>query len=244
MKHFHYQSVSSTNEVAKDLLEFAPMIAVSADYQTHGRGRSSRVWSGESGANLYCSFGIKYENGNETEKILLLQAIAALAVKKSLIDCYGTDIFKLKWPNDIFALNKRNDYKKISGILIENGFQGDNPKYSIVGIGINVNQMNFNQDLSETAVSLALLGCQTDVSQLFNIVKYHFLEYYQLNNSEIFSQWEMALSLKNKRIKLVSTGKYCNFVKLLQDGRLLLTDPETNHEQIIDDNQSIRYEFD
>ena len=78
-----------------------------------------------------------------------MNLIASLSVKKVLA-CFGIKNILIKWPNDILSVDK-----KISGILIENLFKGKKLMGSIVGVGINVNQITFPENYN--AISMKII---------------------------------------------------------------------------------------
>lgn len=137
--------VDSTNDEAKrQILSLNHLSVISAVHQTAGRGQRGNTWSSESGMNLTFSIVIKY--GPEGYGYLAaadqftISKIASLAVIEFL-KTYSIDA-KIKWPNDIYV----ND-KKIAGILIEHAMQGERMAYSIIGIGLNTNQISFDSNL-------------------------------------------------------------------------------------------------
>ena len=109
-----------------------------ADYQTAGRGCGTNTWESERGRNLLFSVLVHPKNVPATTQFILSMA-NALALKEAL-DTY-VDGVKIKWPNDIYWLDK-----KISGTLIETTLQGSIIKTCIIGTGLNVNQWRFDSD--------------------------------------------------------------------------------------------------
>ena len=134
------QSVDSTNEVAKRHISDIDNLAVlSALEQTAGRGQRGNIWTSNAGENLMFSIVLK-SPVLMAEDHFALNEIAALSVSEFL-STYGIKA-QIKWPNDIYV-----DEKKIFGILIENSFRGKSISSSIIGIGLNINQRNFNVNL-------------------------------------------------------------------------------------------------
>ena len=144
-------AIDSTNAFLKNLANTKPIenfTIVVAEQQTNGKGQRGAEWLSERGKNLTFSVlcGFKW---NEIS-LFTVNVIVALSIVKGLKKF--TDLtFKIKWPNDILAENK-----KIAGVLIENSFKGQHEIQTIIGIGINVNQGNF--DLLPQASSLFLLA--------------------------------------------------------------------------------------
>ena len=119
-----------------------------ADYQTAGRGRLDHKWLSPPGINLMMSVVLSVE-GLEPECVVTLPLVAGLAVTKALSSLIPhPSSLLLKWPNDVLV-----DGRKIAGILCER--HGDSV---IVGIGVNVGQVDFPPEIAEKSTSLAVLS--------------------------------------------------------------------------------------
>ena len=151
MKLIKLDAIDSTNDFLKALSsqdELDNFTVVTAENQTKGKGQMGSKWQSESGKNLIMSILVKdflYDN----EAIFDLSIIVSLAVIETLKSFDIPDL-SIKWPNDIMAYNK-----KIGGILIENTIKSDGRIVSVVGLGLNVNQTNF--DGLPNASSLAII---------------------------------------------------------------------------------------
>lgn len=145
-----FDELPSTNSYAKFLPQKTTKhgTVVFTDYQTAGRGQRSRSWTSLASENLTFSIVLKPENG---DRLMLLTLVIAYAVKEA-IQKYLNVSTQLKWPNDILC-NER----KLCGILTETQFTGSRLDKVIVGIGLNVNQSEFDKELSEKATSLLSL---------------------------------------------------------------------------------------
>lgn len=135
---YHFTSVTSTNAVAGEMIkngEIAEKCFLTADYQTDGKGRSENKWHSEPGKNLLLSW-VTFPAFLSVSKQFQLSKGVSLAIT-DLLGSIGLTA-AIKWPNDIVV-----DNKKLAGILIENSIQGNSIKYSISGIGININQVEF-----------------------------------------------------------------------------------------------------
>ena len=135
---FNVDECGSTNEWVKQYSENHKVASGSifqTDYQTQGHGYYGNKWESEKGKNLIFSifFLPKQLPAN---KVFVISEMASLSVKYTL-DKYIHDV-SVKWPNDIYYRDK-----KISGILIENVIMEQEITQSIIGIGININQMQF-----------------------------------------------------------------------------------------------------
>lgn len=147
--------VESTNTYAMNLLRNVNPIEgtiVYTDNQTQGKGQRGALWTSKIGQNITVSVVLKPQFLG-LDKTFYLSKISALAVYDVLTDILTNSQYdiKIKWPNDILV-----NQKKIAGILIENNFTTHSIQYSIIGVGLNVNQQEF-VDFERTATSLKLL---------------------------------------------------------------------------------------
>ncbi|TKC00366.1 biotin--[acetyl-CoA-carboxylase] ligase [Pedobacter cryophilus] len=140
--------IDSTNTYLKNLLSNSkPLIegtVIMADHQYAGRGQNQNVWESEAGKNLTISIYLKPSFLAVNEQFDLNKAVSL-----GIIDCLNNVLGEnchIKWPNDIYFHDK-----KIGGILIENVTKGYNLKESVIGIGINVNQINFPNQLGRVS---------------------------------------------------------------------------------------------
>lgn len=144
--------VESTNAYAQDLarqLKVPEGTVVITDNQTLGRGQRGNSWFCEPGKNLTFSL-ILYPPDLAADNQFVLTQLVSLAIADYVKSEYSKpDEVKIKWPNDIYVGNK-----KIAGILIENSLRGNLLSNSIIGIGLNINQLDFGE---LKATSLALL---------------------------------------------------------------------------------------
>ena len=132
-------ATSSTNDFLKQLSvkqSLSNFTVVWADVQTNGRGQMGAEWVTESSKNL--TFSVLLNSLNlQTPDLFTLNVMITNAVSKALESYNLTNIW-VKWPNDILSYNK-----KIAGILVENNIKADGSIQSVIGIGINLNQTNF-----------------------------------------------------------------------------------------------------
>ena len=120
-------------------------------FQTAGRGQAGNGWESEEGKNLLCSILLP-----PRKELFDLNVLTAVAVQRLL----GKG-FTIKWPNDIYYGDK-----KIAGILIENAILGNEVKYSIAGIGLNVNQTTFLSSAPNPISLKQISGKETDIDAL------------------------------------------------------------------------------
>ena len=160
----HIEVVDSTHKCAIDWLnkEHPPEGSVVwADYQTAGIGRFSRSWSSNKGQNILSSH-IYYPHFLQPAHAFMLNMAASMSVYKCL-KIKGIAEARIKWPNDVLV-----DGKKIAGILIHNQLASHQIKGSVISIGLNVNQQEF-QGIEERATSMALcLGQKLELAEVFS----------------------------------------------------------------------------
>lgn len=155
-----FDSLASTNtEAARQAERGAPEgLCIVAREQTAGRGRQERVWISPAGAGLYCSILLRPRIEQSAWPLLTL--MTAVAVHDALVDACAlrTDI---KWPNDIYARER-----KVCGILAET-VETEQGRACIVGIGINLSDHAFPEELKDAATSIeALTGSTVDAETL------------------------------------------------------------------------------
>ncbi|RZJ75066.1 MAG: biotin--[acetyl-CoA-carboxylase] ligase [Flavobacterium sp.] len=150
-------AINSTNDYLKKLsagMYVENFTIVTAENQTGGKGQMGAEWNVEAGKNLTFSLLIKDLLLNINE-IFDLNAATAVSILEALTSFNIPDL-GIKWPNDILAGNK-----KVGGILIENSIRTDGEIYSIIGIGLNVNQVMFD-GLPKAASLATVTGRQFD----------------------------------------------------------------------------------
>ncbi|HLP19789.1 MAG TPA: biotin--[acetyl-CoA-carboxylase] ligase [Chitinophagales bacterium] len=136
-------TVDSTNNFAKELLgkeRPAEGTVIWAHEQYSGRGQMGNTWKTEAGKNLTASI-ILYPDFLDADKQFYLNMAISLGVK-DFCESVLPDEIKIKWPNDIYWHDK-----KLGGILIENTISGSRIASSVIGVGINANQEEFDPEL-------------------------------------------------------------------------------------------------
>ena len=140
MKLIKLDAIDSTNDYLKALhrkVVLEDEVIVLANHQTKGRGQAASNWFSEAGKSLAFSM-FKRVLGLETKWQFAVNWAVSLGVKNGLERC-GMNEITIKWPNDILAGDR-----KICGILIENQWHAHKMTSSVIGVGINVNNLNFN----------------------------------------------------------------------------------------------------
>lgn len=144
----YFDEIDSTNSYLLHRKDFLDRILVIADFQTAGRGRFNRKWYSNPGENLMFSIGLKNVDLADLPK---LSFITSLSVQEAIEETLNLQL-KIKWPNDLIS-----DNKKVCGILIETQIQNIEKAKVVIGIGINVNQTNFPDEIKDKSTSLKLL---------------------------------------------------------------------------------------
>lgn len=178
-------AIDSTNDFLKEMVRNQSVdnfTVVSAENQTKGKGQMGAVWVSEAGKNLIMSVLVK-NFLFDVKTIFSLNIVVSLAVTRSL-NQLGIPELSIKWPNDIMSGSK-----KIGGILIENVFKSEDSISSVAGIGLNVNQTNF--DLLPNASSLAVIARKNfDKDALLLEIVVHI--------KEIIKSWETSKAVLRK----------------------------------------------
>ncbi len=245
IKHFHLAEVGSTNDLAKDLLEGNDIVAVTADFQTNGRGRNEKTWIGNCGENVYCSIAIKHQKQISYQNVMLFQVLGAMLtidVLRKITN--GRQIFKLKYPNDVMALMPDGKFGKISGVLAEHSFIGEYCTDTIIGIGVNINQTEFSDVTNNIPISLKLLGENFESEFVAKAMIDTFVKLYDKDLTELFAEWKQELNFIGKTAIIVGQPEECIIEGLLNDGRVELRKKNSMYKTIIDNGDSIRYALD
>ena len=148
----YIKTTNSTNTLLRELIAKGnPPEFIYAGYQTDGRGQTGNGWESEEGKNLLCSILLPPK-----KNLFELNVAVSVAVRRIA----GVD-FTIKWPNDIYWKDK-----KVAGILIENAIVGSEVKYSIAGVGLNVNQTEFQSDAPNPISLKQIYGTDFAVDEL------------------------------------------------------------------------------
>lgn len=147
------KEVDSTNNYAMAFAnseEATHGIAVFAHHQSAGKGQRGKAWQDHSGENIAVSFIIDTSELSLQYQFQMI-ILSGLATH-DLLKEYCDEMLKIKWPNDIYFGDK-----KAVGILTESIVKGNKWQWTVAGIGINVNQIDFDEAIQQKATSLRLL---------------------------------------------------------------------------------------
>lgn len=147
---------------------------VRTDHQTNGRGQRGNKWHDENGYNLI--FSILYKPGKlKAQHAFRLNQAVSLAIFEVLKP--KIPAVSIKWPNDILA-----GHQKMAGILIKNTITGQYIKHCIIGVGLNVNQTHFPDDLPQATSMKLETDINFDLPSLFEEIHQKLI--YHLSNLE------------------------------------------------------------
>jgi BirA family transcriptional regulator, biotin operon repressor / biotin---[acetyl-CoA-carboxylase] ligase len=194
----HLASVDSTNKYAAGILNkenAAEGTVILADVQTRGKGQGDNMWLSDNGLNLLCSIILKPDFLPAYKQFYLSMCVAT-----GIYDCL-TDLgirAQIKWPNDILIKGK-----KAAGILIENTVLSQNLNTSVIGIGLNVNQVSFPAGIPNPTSLLSETGKSYVISQLLekllSFLEIRFNQLYAEDFISIKSRYLNCLWLLNTR---------------------------------------------
>lgn len=207
------KTVDSTNKYIEKYLKKRTPAVVRADKQTAGRGTKGRSFISDEGG-LYFSRLTYYTAlpAREAFKIMIDYAVGVVKTLKA----FGVES-SIKWPNDILV-----NGKKICGILIKNGFCGDFVDYSIVGIGLNVNNQ-IAAEIKDIATSMKMAcGKEFDLEQVF------FSLLQNVSAGSDIAEYRTYSAVIGKKIKVIRDGGAFDetAISVTDDGRLVLANGE------------------
>lgn len=153
---------------------------VQAGFQSQGKGQTGNSWFSENEKNLLCST-LYLPSELHPVNQFFISKIAALACKE-LLDGYGLTV-SLKWPNDLYIGDK-----KIGGILIENSIMGNAISWSIIGIGINVNQKTFDTELPNPVSMTGITGKTFQLSRLAMQLQSLLCKWFSLLDDQLYTE--------------------------------------------------------
>ena len=200
----YFDTIDSTNTKAQELAEkgYPSGTLVVADKQESGKGRRGRSWVSPSGTGIFMTLMIKPDINPNNASMLTL--VAALAVAKVITSVTGEEAL-IKWPNDIVV-----NGKKVCGILTEMNAQFDYINHIVVGIGINVHNESFPEEISQMASSLMIEagGKRFHRAQIIAETMSYFEQYYDTflktqDLSALVREYDELLVNRNKSVRVL-----------------------------------------
>ena len=167
MKILRFDELKSTNVYLYDKIsekhDISDTVVVAA-HQTEGRGMDKNRWESEAGKNLLFSIALNVNFLEASNQFKISQAVSVAIVEK-LSQFIDNQNLSIKWPNDIYF-----DDKKLAGMLIQNTVEGRMMGVSIIGIGLNINQLSFSKDIPNPISLKMITGKDFDLDNLLNIL--------------------------------------------------------------------------
>ena len=189
-------AIDSTNDYLKQLAKekwLENYTAVMAESQTKGRGQMGSEWVSEPGKNLTISVLVK-DLPQDMISIYDFNIAVALAAI-GLLTLNGIEKAHVKWPNDIMA-----DNKKVGGILIENSWKTDGSYTAVVGLGLNLNQTDFEhlpQATSLTNITKLYYDVDEMAEKFIKLLKLHLVLFPE-RATEVWQRYNELLFKKDK----------------------------------------------
>lgn len=235
----HLESVDSTNDYMKrignDVQEGTVVIS---EEQTKGKGRLGRIWESESKQGIWMSIILK--PAIIPYKAPFITLIAGAAIVKALNNLQVPA--KIKWPNDIIINNK-----KLSGILTELSAEIERVNYVIVGIGMNVKNLDFDKDLENKATSLYKENYYLSRVDIVSQVLYEFEKLYEdyikhNHKEEILRICKQYSAILNKEVYIIKDNQkeLVECIDISNDGNLIVRDSNNKVQEILSGEVSIR----
>ncbi len=194
-------------------------MAVIAKVQTDGKGQRGKNWLGQPGLNIAISIIIE-PSKLKPEQQFFISMLVSLAAN-DFIKKYIPKNTSIKWPNDLYWCDR-----KAGGILIENVITGNNWKWAVVGVGINVNQTRFTKALANPVSLKQITENKYDVIELATTLYYFVMK--RIDNALIKNlkdtniEYNNCLYKKNETVKLKKGNAVFNTTvkNVTTDGKL------------------------
>ena len=236
------KEVDSTNNYARQLAEQGAGhgTVVVAETQTAGKGRRGRGWVSPAGSAIYMSCILRPQI--EPFKASALTLVAAMAVEKAINEMLDVGAM-IKWPNDLII-----DDRKICGILTEMSSDMDGIRHVVVGIGINVNQTTFPEEIHQMATSLTLAsGKKVRRAALVAAIMNDFRDYYQsfiktADMSLLAEPYNRVLVNRSKQVSVIEpAGTWTGRALGINDqGELMVEQEDGRVKNILSGEVSVR----
>jgi BirA family biotin operon repressor/biotin-[acetyl-CoA-carboxylase] ligase len=203
-KIIYEDAVRSTNDMAGELIRkgHSHGTVVIANAQSHGKGRLGREWYSPPGLNIYMTIVVTPDLQDLADKIPIISLVASLAVVKAVRNITDLEVWP-KWPNDVYCSNK-----KLGGILSESIIKGSTLYGLSTGIGVNINQESFPEELKDISTSIFIeTGKKYDRGVLIIEILKLFNTYYNLflgNSKAIIDEWIQLSKTINSNVKAVT----------------------------------------
>ena len=221
MRIIKLDAIDSTNRFLKALSareSCENFTVVSTESQTEGKGQRGSGWVSGAGNNL--TFSVLYNQRVEgITSLFTLNIIIALSIVEALKTVSNLN-FVIKWPNDILAENK-----KIGGILIENTFKNSSEVQSIIGIGLNVNQSQFENlpQASSFLLENKIFDRETMLISIVNQLEFNLKQLPILGETHFWNAYHQILFKKDvvSAFESVAGNRFVGKIQeVTQEGKL------------------------
>lgn len=235
----HFETIDSTNDYAKKIgNELRDGSVIISEEQTKGKGRLGRVWESKAGEGIWMSIILK--PNIIPNKAPFITLIAGASIVKAL-NILGVDA-KIKWPNDITINNK-----KLSGILTELYAEIERVNYIVVGIGMNVKDTDFEEELKDKATSLYKENYNVSridiVKEILCQFEKLYLDYIEKDDKkEVLDICRQYSAIINKEIYVIKNDQkeLVDCIGINEEGNLIIKNKDGNLEEIMSGEVSIR----
>ncbi len=204
-KIFAFDTIDSTNNCARALAGCwaEEGTLVFAERQTAGKGRLGRTWQANPYENL--TFSIVLRPTLPPEALNLLPLYAAVAVAEAIEHETGLAV-ECKWPNDLLIGGKKS-----AGILLEGSMNENGLEYVVLGIGVNVNQTEFAEDIAPRATSLKVQsGREIDrvrlLREILRTLEIHYASIMKKGFHNLLPLWLSRTTMINREISVTQDG--------------------------------------
>lgn len=225
--YHHFDELASTNDWAAELLAKSKPpegTVVRADKQSAGRGQFDSRWESAAGQNLTLSV-ILYPDWLEAHAQFYLSMAVALALRDLVNSLSTIPSSTVKWPNDLYLGNR-----KAAGVLIQNALSGQHLQSSIVGIGLNINQLEFDPTLPNPTSLALFFGKKFDLDdvaeRLFECLEQRYLQLKSGQRAAIKAGYEQALfrlGISSRFIRVADDSEFTGVVRgVTEAGRLIV----------------------
>ena len=236
-----FDEIDSTNNEVKRRAEAGAghgLLAVS-EVQTAGRGRMGRPWSSPAGSGIWMSLLLRPALSPIQASGLTL--VMALAVREAIMAMTGADC-GIKWPNDIVS-----EGKKVCGILTEMSAEPDRINHVVIGVGINVTDDSFPEEIRDRAISVwQICGQKIRRAELIAEILKRFERFYDLylqngNMSLLLKDYNAALINRGRKVRVLDpAGEYEAVAEGINASGALIVEKDGKRKEIISGEVSVR----
>lgn len=234
----YLEEVDSTNRYARALAQqgAAHGTLVLANRQTAGRGRRGRSWISPADEGVFMSLLLRPEL--PPAQVARLSLRTALATAHAIRQVTGLDA-RIKWPNDIVAAGR-----KVCGMLLEMDATPERVNSVVAGVGINVHQTHFDEEIAHSASSLDLLsGRRIDRNALVCAFLEAFECAYALDDAHMMRDYRACSATIGQRVQVIGLkGSYTGTAQgVTESGTLLVcADEDGTVREVLAADVSVR----